>query len=290
MSVGLAIPFLLPAFSSNAIAARQVQVQLGGNPLGDFLGPLLLMLPLGWWGLTMLEKRVRLGLIAALGLAAALLVFGSFPWGNEYKFARLGGVLLALPTGVALARMWDWRPAVVLLLGLVCLPTTGMVLNAYLSWGRGEVEAPLTTLSGRLQPGDVFMDLRPLVAELRAGDAQAILLADPTLFANNGGSVVQGNPLAALVPQSLVVDLLHVHNEGQPDLQGRLQAMGVLMQADLEGRQEALGVFRHNFANRSIYLVIRPVEGLRDMLLDQGGSELVGGTASLWHFQPVGGS
>ena len=290
MSVGLAIPFLLPAFASTATTVPQVQVQLGGNPVGDLLGPLLLMLPLGCWGLTMIEKRVRLGLIAALGLAAALLVFGSFPWGNEYKFARLGGVLLALPTGVALARIWDWRPTVVVLLGLVCLPTTGMVLNAYLNWGRGEVEAPLTAISGRLQPGDAFKDLRPLVAELRAGDAQAVLLADPTLFANNARAVVQGNPLAALVPQSLVVDLLHVHNEGQPDLHGRLQAMGVLMQADLEGRQEALGVFRHNFANRSIYLVIRPVEGLRDMLLDQGGSELVGGTVSLWHFQPVGGS
>ena len=103
----LALPFLLPAFNLGGEAGRQVQVALGGNPLGNFFGPLLLLLPLGLIGLRELSAPARARLLVAITLSAGLLLFGNFPWGNEYKFARLGGIFWAIAAGAILANWWE---------------------------------------------------------------------------------------------------------------------------------------------------------------------------------------
>ncbi len=230
----LALPFLLPALRSAPTGGPRIEVAIGGHPWADWLGPLALLLPLAlpaWWR-SPRRHRWRLGL--ALGLAALLLLAAELPWGNQYKMARLGALLWALPAGVSLAALGERRRLLPWLFLLLALPTTALVPSAYLRWADHAPPLPLEEAAGgfALRAGAAPPIPQELLdAERDAG--AAVLLIDPFgLVDQLGGGRVQGHPLAPLFRHPLLVDRLQVHNEGQPDLEMRLAFAHALFQPD----------------------------------------------------------
>ncbi len=230
-----ALPFLLPALRPAPHGGPEIQVQLGSQPLFDLLGPLFLLLAPALFGLRRFEVSRRWRWAAGAALAALLLVGARLPWGNQYKMARLGALLWALPTGAWLAERVH-RPRLIVLLVILALPTTLAVPWAYLSWARDTPPLPLVWEDGALRPrslpGRPTLPVSILEVEA-AADPAAVLLADPYGLAGQlGGGRVQGQPLAPLFHHPLVVDALQVHNEGQPDLARRLACANALWNPD----------------------------------------------------------
>lgn len=229
-ALALAAPFLLPA-TKPAPTGPQLfgNPPLGGSPFANLVGPALIVLVPGLFGLKLMPSAARWRwCVAAIG-AGALVLAGEMPQGNEYKMARLFGLLWALPAGAffarAIARGGARRYATVAL-AVACLPTTLCVPRAYLAWGREAGALPLCVERGRLVPDPAVVrpPIPPAIcaAESRADPRAVVVLAPFRSGARGDTGLVQGNPLAPALNHALFVDVPQIHNEGQVDLQERL--------------------------------------------------------------------
>ena len=267
----LALPFLLPLLAPPPGGESLVRdLAVAGHPLADLLGPLLWLLPPGLAGLVLLEPGRRRRLLLLLAVLAGVVLAGSLPWANEYKAARLGGVLWALPAGLALARLRasrrPGRPLPVLLL-LLALPTTLLTAAAYLAWGAQASPPPVrSTAAGFLPrlPGIWPEAFR----RAEDGEEDAVWLLHPGQPGSRiPGGVVQGNALAPLLHHPLYVDEPQIHNDAQPDLARRLDEVEVFFEVSSvtpwseerpASREEALDAIRRRVAPRPLLVVTRP--------------------------------
>ncbi len=294
LAVLVALPFLLPAFQPAAEGGPEVQVQLGGRPLADWFGPLVLLLAAAAAGWRELERALRWRWAVAALAAGLLLGWAELPWGNEYKMARLGALFWALPAGAGLAalgRRRAWLPWAFLALAL---PTTALVPGAYLSWAEQSPPLPLAAEGGelRFRPGYAQAIPEAVLAAEAAADPRAALVADPVGLAGQlGGGRVQGHPLAPLLRHPLVVDQLQVHNEGQPDLEFRTRCAAALY-APRSGLDAPalLAELRSRFPGRPLLVLLRDADpGGPAVAAAPGATELVAeGGFSLWRLPPPG--
>lgn len=228
LACALALPFLLPAFHAAPPAESLTgQVRFQHSGWMNVLGPCaLLLLPFGW-GLARLDQRGRRSMLTAVILAVALGVFARLPWGNEYKLARIAGVFLALPAGVAVAQ-WSRRIPLVWLWVVFGIATTGIVVREYGIWGQRGTPPALQWQHGQWQAQSEAAQLglpSEVLAAVRAQPREEVLwtnLVHPGL--QSKGGVVQGHAFAPAIARSLFVDLPQIHNEGLPDLADRLIA------------------------------------------------------------------
>jgi len=227
LALAIALPFLLPAFRGGTAGEGGGAFALTGDgPLANLTGPLLLLWILSAWGWSQFARDKRVFLAIALGLAL-LLGCAPLPWGNEYKFVRLAGLLLALPAGAACDRLVR-RPAgavAAAALLLLALPTTWLTLRAYSAWN-AEATLILTRVEhGKLALGPDFSDAFPAALQAAERDLppDAVMLLDPFFNPTRTNSMVAlGHPLAPLLHRPLLVDRPQIHNEGLPDLDARL--------------------------------------------------------------------
>jgi hypothetical protein len=225
----IAIPFLLPAMHGGGAGEGGGAFALTGDgPLANLTGPLILLWLLAAFGLHAFARDRLIFLGTALGLAL-LLGCAPLPWGNEYKFVRLGALLLALPAGAASARLWERLPgrAAVAILLLLTRPTTWLTVRAYSAWNAAATLVLTRVVDGRLALGDEFAAVLPaaLQAAEHALPEAAVLLADPFLNPTRTQSLVAlGHPLAPLIHRPLLVDRPQIHNEAAADLVRRLDA------------------------------------------------------------------
>lgn len=243
-ALALALPFLLPALHAAPQGPSLTgNPALGGNPVSNLLGPLLVLIVpaaigLGALGLAEIDRAARWRLLVAIAIAAALVIVGEMPQGNEYKMERLLALLIALPAGAWAARLHArgaGSRALVWALALVCVPTTLCVPWAYLAYGSRAASLPLENQHGRLAltAQSVSRSLPPAILAAEAGaDPGAVLLAPLDLPGSRlPQSLVQGNALAPALHHVLFVDLPQIHNEHLPDLEQRLE-LARLVQAD----------------------------------------------------------
>ncbi len=274
----LALAFLLPAFQSAPGGSNRVDVQLGGQPLWNFLGPLFILIPMAVLGLRSWSKEHRIRFGFATLLAAALLLFGDFPWGNEYKFARIGALFWAIPAGSWIAQWATWRVPKWTLLFLLALPTTLVVPKAYWAWGKASKPLLLQNSSGSLvlppeEGGSLLVQMQSL-------DPSAVCLVDPIGFRGLGVGRVQGHPLAPSLFHPLVVDTMHVHNEGQLDLLQRVEWSQVFYQSPSEKDAfAALQALRNLFPQRGMLVLLPEGKSAPSEALETWKSEGL----SLWH-------
>ncbi len=227
----LALPFLLPVLRpAPAGPSMTGRVNLGGNPWSNLLGPILLLLPCGLFGLRLLSSTARLRILAAVAIAAVLVLLGEMPQGNEYKMSRLSGLLWALPAGAWAARASEkaartrWLPAA---FALVCVPTTLAVPWAYLGWGAHASELPLEVRAGVLAPRD--SGLRSVLEAEASADPRAVVLLSPFFRgAQAGEGLVQGDALAPALRHPLFADLPQIHNDRAADLGERLEILAAV--------------------------------------------------------------
>ena len=244
----LALPFLLPSFVRAPQGASLLgNPAMGGSRLANLFGPQHLLLVPALLGLATLARRERWLVCVPIVFAAVLVLVGEMPQGNEYKMARLLGLVLALPAGAWIASLGKRGRIAVALLGLATLPTAGVVVRAYLAYGeRAHIPAA-----------------EPPAAE-RAADPRAVVVcATPPELLRATRGLVQGNPLAPQLHHALYVDLPQIHNEGQPDLADRLE--------DLE--ESALERMRARLPTRP-FLFLWPSAPLLEKLRTAGAREL----------------
>jgi len=226
-AIALSLPLLLPAFQP-APGGELLTGGLSfrGSPLGNVLGPLLLLLPFGLAGLRCFPRPLLVRFLLAVVLAWFLLVRGGLPWQNEYKLARLGAILWALPAGACLAELVRRRRGRLLAAGLILLslPTTGAAVWAYLEWGLHAPPLPVMTgPDGRLEPDPSAVPgalPRGILLAERHADPRGVLLLDLRQPGSRSGegSLIQGNVLASAFDHPLVVDDVQTLNDGIPDL------------------------------------------------------------------------
>lgn len=243
-----ALPFLLPSFVPAPHGPSLTgNPALGGSRLANLLGPQHLVLLPALLGLALLARRERWLLAVPIVLAAVLVLVGEMPQSNEYKMARLLGLVLALPAGAWIATLGSRGRIACVLLGLATLPTMGAVVRAYLTYGERAH----------------FPAAEPPAAE-RAADPRAVVVcATPPELLRATRGLVQGNPLAPFLHHPLYVDLPQIHNEGQPDLAERLE--------DLES--SALERMRARLPTRP-FLFLWPSAPLLEKLRAAGAREL----------------
>jgi len=224
----LAVPFLLPvlfAGTERNPAAASPKLPFEGVAWANLLGPLLMLLVCAVPGLWRMRQRRNFLLLGIL-LAAAF-SFASLPWGNEYKFPRIAGILLAIPVG-SLLGAWSRRIPGGIAAGLwllLCIPMTWQTVMVYASWGNGSNYLLDHVIDGRLAVRETArQEGWPLAVELaeRELPADAVLMIHPGHPNVVGGK--QGNQLAPLLHHSLLVDSPQIHNEGLLDMQARLDA------------------------------------------------------------------
>jgi hypothetical protein len=246
LAVALATPFALASLEPGAQGPSLTgEPNVGGNRWSNLVGPLHVLAPLGIFGWLALERAARWRLAVAVVLAAVLVLVGEMPFGNEYKLARLGGLLWALAAGVCVDRVLacgGLARAVLALLALGCVPTTAAVPWAYVRWGRATEPLPLRVAAGRLAP-DRTRIAPPLPAEILAAEARANATAVLVLHPRQPGSrlspsVMQGNALAPALHRALVVDLPQIHNDRLPDLGERLDCVQALWTGKRWAREE----------------------------------------------------
>jgi hypothetical protein len=282
----LALPFLLPAFRPTPHGAELTgKVALGGNPWSNLAGPNLLLLPLGILGWRGLAPAARPRFLAAAAIAAALVLLGEMPQGNEYKMSRLTGLLWAIPAGAWAARARRTSAAIALL----CLPTTLAVPWAYVAWGSHAAELPLRVRAGRLAPRDAR--LAPLMeAESRADERAVVLISPDFPGAQGAAGLVQGNALAPALRHPLFVDLPQIHNDGVPDLEERLELLDACYGGeDGEAIAAALARIRGTVAGRPlIAFTDGPAQEPAASLAKAGASLLArAGDCALWSLPAV---
>ncbi|MBK7874434.1 MAG: hypothetical protein IPJ77_01540 [Planctomycetes bacterium] len=240
LAAAASAPFLLPALQP---APRGPSLtgnpDLGGSPVANLLGPLALLLPLALLGLAQLERPTRWRLAFAAGLCAVLVLVGEMPQGNEYKLERMLALVLALPAG-ALAGAWWTSGALGRRKALACvvvaLPTFAVVPWAYLVYGARAPALPLSLVErGRLLPEHSAQTTLPwvLAVQGRFTDRRAVVvLSHDELGSRLDAGLVQGNALAPALDRPLFVDLPQIHNEGQPDLERRLDLVAALYRGE----------------------------------------------------------
>lgn len=227
----ISVPFMLPFLAPGSEGGNDIKTGFllaGDGPFANLVGPLLLLWPLGLAGFFFLPRDRRLFLGAALALTL-LLGCAPLPWGNEYKFVRLAGLLLAVAAAAALDRLAARSAGRLACAGLLLLsmPTTWLTLRAYAAWDAEAVLVLTGVEDGRmaLAPEYEAVFPRPLRAAEEALPASAAFLADPTLNPTGLQSMSAiGHPLAPLLHRPLFVDLPQIHNETMPDLEQRIAA------------------------------------------------------------------
>lgn len=291
VAVLLALPFLLPLLGGSPEGDSSMAGAfpfIGSGAWANLLGPLLLLWPLGIWGVFKLPKDKRPPLCFALGLAA-LFSFLSLPWSNEYKFPRMEGILLALPVGAALGSMWKSLPGKLLApaLGLLCVPTFLSTFQAYAQWDLGESNLLNHVEDGRLaiRPEGLIQTWpkQIAIAEQELAD-DAVLLLHPWHPGTQGSALgAQGNPLMPILSHSLFVDSPQIHNASLPDLRERLDASFALWQGRRWVKQEskpsdpydsslALKTIRTKVAGRPLAVVTFQDHPAVQLLIATGGS------------------
>lgn len=225
----LSLPFLLAVLQPAETGPSLIEPAFRGSPLSNLFGPLLLLLLPAALGLRLLPAPARWRWLAGAAAAAVVVLVGEMPWGNEYKMARLGGVLWALPAGAWAAHAWErggWRRWLLPALAALALPTTLAVPWAYLSWGWKAQALPLRSAGNHLEidpSGPLARMSAPCLSAEAAADPQAVLLLNPYRpEAGQERDTIQGEPLAPLLHHSLFVDSAQIHNDGIPDLRQRL--------------------------------------------------------------------
>jgi hypothetical protein len=321
-AVALALPFLLPAFApapqgESLTGSVGFQQEGWGNILGPSCFVLVFaVLALRKWTAAM---RMRWGL--AVGIAVLVAVYARLPWGNEYKLARLAGILLALPCGAWWAARLPWKP--VLLASIAVFgPTTALVVMAYLDWGRESSPPALEAqANGALLPrAELAAQGLPQSVQvaLHAEARDAVLwmnIVHPGMVRSQG--VVQGNTLAPALGHALFVDIPQIHNEGIADLVQRLAwtvgadnlvrvfgaERGSRMLAALNGARpsglwegrdashafDALAAARAHLPERT-WLVLTQAQfpGVEQALQDAGARQLATENGiSLWRLEPL---
>jgi hypothetical protein len=253
LAITIALPFLLPATKPAPTGPELFgNPPLGGSPLTNWIGPILLLVVPGVIGLRSMSSAARWRWIVAAITAGALVFAGEMPQGNEYKMSRLSGLLWALPAGVCFARAiaaGGARRYATIALAALCVPTTFFVPRAYLSWGARAGALPLRVEHGRLAP-DPAVVRPPLPDEILAAEAQAdpeSVIVLPVFSAATQGDtgLVQGNPLVPALHHALFVDAPQIHNEGQLDLGQRMFCTKALWTAPTpRARDSALAELR----------------------------------------------
>jgi len=202
-----ALPFLLPSLVPAPHGPSLTgNPALGGSRIANLFGPQHLVLLPALLGLTLLARRERWRIAVPIAFAALLVLVGEMPQSNEYKMARLLGLVLALPAGAWIASLGKRGRIACALIGLATLPTAAAVVRAYLAYGE-RTHFPL---------------VEPPAAERDADPNAVIVFAAPPELLRATRGLVQGNPLAPKLHHALYVDLPQIHNEGQPDLAERL--------------------------------------------------------------------
>lgn len=242
LAVALAVPFLLPIFQAGPEGESLIgELTIRGNFLTNLIGPLLLMLLPSLLGARSLSKEARFFWGLSAGLAALLVLIGSMPWGNEYKMARLGGILWALPAGVWLSQKAEQTPWLSWTFILAGVPTTILTILAYTSWGKAAAPLPVKVESGRLSVNAEVV--RPafskayLEAEAAVGPEGVVVIHPAHPGAAIAGGLVQGNAFAGVFQHPLAVDAPHVHNDHQEELLARLDALFGLYQGQSTPQQ-----------------------------------------------------
>ncbi len=231
-SLVLASPFLLSALEPASLTGNPA---LGGHPIGNLVGPLILLFVPTIIGIRALDRRVRWKFLVATGFAAALVLVGEMPQGNEYKMERLLALLCALPAGLWAARVHARggiaRPAA-WIAALACVPTTLAVPWAVLAYGAHAPSLPLATRHGRLAVRDDLQNgaLSPalLEAESRADTSAVLVMPLELPGARLSQSLVQGNAIAPALHHALFVDMPQIHNEHMEDLAERIDLVRAL--------------------------------------------------------------
>jgi hypothetical protein len=306
-AIVLALPFLLPGLHPAPHGPSLTgNPALGGNPASNLVGPVLVLIVPAILGIARFEKRVRWRFLVALAIAAALVVVGEMPQGNEYKMERLLALLLALPAGATFARMHasgGARRMLAWLLAIVCVPTTVCVPWAYLAYGSQAASLPLVSERGRLSvraDGDGVSLAREILDAEAAADPRAVLLTPLDLpGARLSERLVQGNALAPALHHALFVDRPQIHNEHLPDLEDRLELAGraeigrnvdPLAEPGAVSPATALTRIRMLLPTRPFLVVCTDVErGLGATLPAIGASLLArGGGYALWSLPAAG--
>jgi hypothetical protein len=244
----VALPFLLPSFAPAPHGPSLTgNPALGGSRIANLFGPQHLVLVPALLGLALLARRERWMLCVPIAFAAALVLVGEMPQSNEYKMARLLGLVLALPAGAWIASLGQRGRIACALLGLATLPTAGAVVRAYLEYG-ARAALPRVAVPA---------------AEERADPRAVVVVQAPEELLRATRGLVQGNPLAPWLHHPLYVDLPQIHNEDQPDLAERLADVDAL----------ALEHMRQRLPARP-FLFLMPSAPWLDKLRASGASEL----------------
>jgi hypothetical protein len=227
-AAALALPFLMPAFQAAPEAESLTgTVRFQHSGWINFFGPMALLLIPGLLGT--MRPRIAWKWWWALAVAVGLLVYARLPWGNEYKLARVAGILWALPAGICLAELWrrrGVRRGLVVGMALLASGSLYLILSSYLRWGAAP-DPGLEVQNGRLVVASDFQ-ARSLPAKISQAERDAPANAVFWMRLNHPGSragqgVVQGNALAPVLHRPLFVDRPQIHNDRLPDLAQRLQ-------------------------------------------------------------------
>ena len=279
-------PWLAPLLLPAPEGGPRVAVNLGSQAGLDVLGPLGLLLPWALCGWRRLDSWARWAILGLALPALVLALWGDLPWGNAYNLVRWLGILLVPLVGLALAepsqRRWRW------FLWLFALPTWVLVPVAYLQWGAEAPPLPWVIAEGGLELRNG--EQQSLIRAMQDTPTHSVLLVLPQ--AGGPGGTVQGHPWAPVCGRSLLVDGLHVHNEGQPDLHSRQEQAGAWFsahEAPLATRSSvaagALASLRSFLPTRPL-LIAGPRSPLRASVAEQAGGSLLKqtGALALWLF------
>jgi hypothetical protein len=291
LAVLLALPFLLPSFvPAPQGPSLSGNPQLGGSALANLLGPQHALLWPALAGLCLLPHAARWSIAVPAVLAAVAVAWGEMPQGNEYKLARLLGLVLALPAGVWCAAQWQrgraWLP---LALAALSLPTFAASVWAYLRYGESAPPLVLEARNGRMIPkawAEQALSYDARMWESYAPE-EAVLVVPPQLFRGaQSRALVQGSLYAPVAHHALYADLPQIHNEGQPDLGARLDELSAFYLGTPAQAQVALAAMRARLADRPLVLMCVPPA--HEAWLAESGAEEV--QADTWYLKALKGS
>ena len=227
----IALPFLLPLFQPAPTGESLTgTVRFQHDGLMNFVGPMFLLLIPGALGMRQWKREVAWKWGFALLIAITIMAFARLPWGNQYKLARIAGLLWAIPVGRWAAQSWQgakWQKALPIALLLLSLPTTFLVAKTYLGWGSAAGPASLNNQGGQLVlNAQAATQSWPSVVQQAEAEADdfAVLWMHPFHPGSRAGNgVVQGNALAPILHRALFVDEPQIHNNQLEDLPLRRQ-------------------------------------------------------------------
>ncbi len=302
----LALPFLLPLFQSAPTGESLTgEVRFQHDGFMNFIGPMLLLLYPGFRGCNGWKSGERTKWLYALILAILVMAFARLPWGNQYKLARIAGLLWAIPVGRWAIHLWTdktwqrWLPIACLMLAI---PSFVLVIHSYQRWGSQAPPSNLVSDAGQLEiRSELLSKSFPFsLQEAESGAPNDAVIwmhrNHPGTRATNG--VVQGNALAPILHHSLFVDNPQIHNNGLSDLKQRLHLSEQFWGSNASGGQgnaasgqeqandsaAALSQARSILPDRSLLVVSHSsFPWTLTALREAGGTELAAETGfSLW--------